>query len=98
MAIRETVPAIFGNADSKLRRVRALVNRARPAQAVVAGFELLGQPVMGQDLLHLHGRLQGFEVNKSGGFFGHGNSLVVGKERMARCGPCSDNIVARPIS
>jgi hypothetical protein len=41
------------------------VDRTRPAQAVFALFELFGQPIMGQNLLHSEPVI-----------FGHGEILV----------------------
>src|SRR5258708_7408921 len=42
-AFPETVPTVFRNADPELSRVFSLVNRARPAEAVVLALEALGK-------------------------------------------------------
>ena len=64
LALAETVPDIFADADPELRRVAALVDGTRPAQAVGAPFELVQDPVDVKHLLHGDGRFDGLEVNE----------------------------------
>ena len=64
LALAETIPEVLAEAHPELGRVAALVDRARPIQAVARAFELIEQAIVLQDLLHGDGRLDGLEVNE----------------------------------
>ena len=64
LALAETIPDAFADADAELRRVAALVDRTRAAQTVCAPLELVQEAVVFKNLLHGDGRFHGFEVNE----------------------------------
>ena len=64
LALAETIPDVFAHAYPKLRRVAALVDRARAAQAVCTPLELVQKAIVFKNLLHGDGRFDGLEVNK----------------------------------
>src|SRR6202012_4493982 len=64
LALGKAVPDVLADADAELRRIAALVDRARAVQAVAGAFELVEQAIVPEDLLHGDGRLDGFEVNE----------------------------------
>src|SRR5262249_13967114 len=61
----ETVEALFGEADAKLRRIGSFVDRTRAAEtfSVPAPLELFEQTVTLKHLLHRDGCFYCFEVN-----------------------------------
>ena len=64
LALAETIPDVFADADAELRRVAAFVNRAWTTQTIRAALELVEDAVMLQDLFHGDGRLDSLEVNE----------------------------------
>ena len=64
LAFRKAIPDVLADAHPELRRVAALVDRARPVQAVGAALELVHEAVVLKHLLHGDGRFDGLEVNE----------------------------------
>jgi len=64
LALAEAIPDVFADAHPELRRVAALVDRTRAAQAVAAPLEFVQEAIMFKHLLHGDGRFDGLEVNE----------------------------------
>ena len=64
LALAETIPDVFADANAELCRVAAFVDRTRAAQTVCAPLELVQEAVVFKDLLHGDDRFYGFEVNE----------------------------------
>jgi hypothetical protein len=64
LALAETIPDVFADADTELRRVAAFLDRTRAAQTVCAPLEPVQEAIVFKNLLHGEGRFHGFEVNE----------------------------------